>query len=96
VVTRAERVDIALSALRTQTECLILTGGGEPSPYILDRVAASRSTTLLLAPEGTVETVRDIEGTFGRVAFSGEAKVERAAELVGAALDDAAVSALLG
>ena len=96
VVTRAERVDIALSALRTQTECLILTGGGEPSPYLLDRVAAARSTTLLLAPEGTVETVRDIEGTFGRVAFSGEAKVERAAELVGAALDDAAVSALLG
>lgn len=96
VVTRAERVDIALSALRTQTECLILTGGGEPSPYLLDRVAAARSTTLLLAPEGTVETVRDIEGTFGRVGFSGEAKVDRAAALVAAALDDAAVSALLG
>lgn len=96
VVTRSERVDIALSALRTKTECLILTGGGEPSPYLLDRVAASRSTTLLLAPEGTVETIRDIEGTFGHVAFSGEAKVERAAELVGAALDDAALSELLG
>ena len=96
VVTRAERVDIALSALRTQTECLILTGGGEPSPYLLDRVAAARSTTLLLAPEGTVETVRDIEGTFGRVAFSGEAKLERAAALVGVALDDAAVSTLIG
>jgi len=95
VVTRAERVDIALSALRTETECLILTGGGEPSPYLLDRVAASRSTTLLLAPEGTVETVRDIEGMFGHVAFSGEAKVERAAELVAAALDDAAIAALI-
>jgi BioD-like phosphotransacetylase family protein len=95
VVTRSERVDIALSALRTQTECLILTGGGEPSPYLLDRVAASRSTTLLVAPDGTVETVRDIEGMFGAVGFSGDAKIERAAEALGAALNDAAVAALL-
>ena len=96
VVTRAEKVDVALAALRTEPECLILTGGGEPSPYLLDRVASARSTTLLLAPQGTVETVRDIEGSFGRAPFSGEAKVERAGVLIADALDDAALEELLG
>lgn len=95
VVTRAERVDIALSALRTQTECLVLTGGHDPSPYLLDRVAAARATTLLVAPEGTVETVRDIEGLFGRSAFSGGAKVERIGALMADAFDDAALTALI-
>ena len=96
VVTRAERVDIALAALRTNTECLILTGGADPSPYLLDRVAAGRDTTLLVAPEGTVETVRDIEGAFGRSIFSGQTKAQRAGTLIAQALDDAALAALLG
>ncbi|MGE0134295.1 MAG: DRTGG domain-containing protein [Dehalococcoidia bacterium] len=96
VVTRAEKVDIALSALRTDAECLILTGGSDPSPYVLDRVAASRGTTLLVAPEGTVETVRDIEGTFGRSAFSGDAKVERIGVLIASAVSDEALTRLLG
>ena len=95
IVTRAEKVDIALAAMRVNPVCLILTGGGEPSPYIVDRVAASRGTTLLLAPEGTVETMRDIEGTFGSVSFSGEAKLERIGELMKAALDDATLAALI-
>ena len=95
VVTRAERVDIVLSALRTETECLVLTGGGDPSPYIIDRVAASRTTTLLLAPHGTVETVREIEGTFGRSAFAGEAKVQRIGALIANVIDDATLAGLV-
>lgn len=96
VVTRAEKVDVALAAMRTDPVCLILSGGSEPSPYLLDRVAASRSTTLLVAPEGTVETVRDIEGSFGSAPFGHEAKVERIGELMAAAVDDAVLEALLG
>ena len=96
VVTRAEKVDVALAAMRVDPVCLILSGGSDPSPYLLDRVAASRTTTLLLAPGGTVETVRDIEGSFGRSPFGHEAKVERAGELMAAALDDAALDSLLG
>lgn len=95
VVTRSERVDIVLSALRTETECLVLTGGAEPSPYILDRVAAERSTTLLLAPHGTVETIREIEGTFGRAAFAGEAKVQRIGALIAEVIDDATLAQLI-
>ncbi|MPZ99308.1 MAG: hypothetical protein GEU80_08215 [Dehalococcoidia bacterium] len=96
IVTRAERVDIALAAMSTAPPLLILTGGGEPSPYIIDRVAAASETTLALAPEGTVETVRDIEGQFGRDPFAGEAKFERAGALAADAIDDATLQALLG
>ncbi len=95
VVTRAEKVDIALAALRTDTTCLILSGGADPSPYLLDRVASSRETTLLLAPEGTVETVRDIEGIFGSSPFSGVVKLERAGELMRTVIDDETLAALL-
>ena len=96
VVTRAEKVDIALAALGTETRCLILTGGADPSPYLLDRIAAERSTTLLLAPGSTVQTVSDIQRTFGSSPFSGDEKVERAGQLMAASIDDAALAALLG
>jgi len=95
VITRAEKVDVALSALRTDTVCLILSGGADPSPYLLDRVASGRTTSLLVAPEGTVETARDIEGLFGRSPFSGDVKAERIGELMAAVLDDAALARLL-
>lgn len=94
VVTRNGRVDLALAAMLTGTRCLILSGGGAPSPYILDRAAASRETTLLLTSGTTVQTVHDIEGCFGSSPFSGESKVARAGELMAAALDANAVAAL--
>ncbi|MEX1023084.1 MAG: DRTGG domain-containing protein [Dehalococcoidia bacterium] len=94
VVTRVEKVDLALAAMLTESECLILTGGEEPSPYLLDRAASTRRTTLLLAAEGTVATLRDIEGVFGSVPFSHEAKVERIGGLLRTALDDATLAAL--
>ncbi|MDA0815670.1 MAG: DRTGG domain-containing protein [Chloroflexi bacterium] len=96
VVCRVERVDLALAAMLTRSECLILTGGEEPSPYLLDRAAASRETTLLLAPEGTVETLRDIEGAFGRAPFSHDSKVERISELLSAAVPDGDLASLAG
>lgn len=96
VISRVEKVDLALAAMLTKSECLILTGGEEPSPYILDRAASERRTTLLLAPEGTVETVRDIEGAFSGVPFSHEAKLERVSQLLASALDASALEALAG
>ncbi len=96
VISRVEKVDLALAAMLTESECLILTGGEEPSPYILDRAASTRRTTLLLAPEGTVETLRDIESVFSTSPFSHEAKVERIAALLKVALDDATLSSLAG
>ena len=95
VVCRVERVDLALAAMQTQSERLILTGGEEPSPYLLDRAAASRVTTLLLAPEGTVETLRSIEASFGLAPFSHDAKVERISELLVNAVSEADLASLI-
>ena len=95
VITRAEKVDIALGALRSGVSCLVLSGGTEPSPYLLDRASAGRDTTLLLAPDGTVETVRAVEGIFGSAPFAGEAKIERIGELMAAGLGDEELARLL-
>ncbi len=96
VVTRNGRVDLALAAIAAGSECLILSGGGTPSPYILDRAAASRDTTLLITAGDTPATVHSIEGTFGTAPFSGASKIERAGELMRGALTDEAFEALLG
>ncbi len=95
VVCRTSRVDLALGAMIAGAELLLLTGGEEPSPYILDRAASSRETTLALAPGSTVDTVREIEGAYGRDPFSHEAKAERIGELLRTALSDEQLSALL-
>lgn len=96
VVSRVEKVDLALAAMLTESECLILTGGQEPSPYILDRASSTRRTTLLLAPEDTVATLRDIEGVFGTAPFAHEAKLARIGALLKVAVDDATLSSLAG
>lgn len=89
VVTRFDKTDIQLAALLTDVECMVITGGGRPSPYLLDRVRGTRDdVAVLLAPENTVETMRVIEGLYGRSRFDGRVKLERAVAL----LDEAGVA----
>lgn len=89
VVTRFDKTDIQLAALQTDMEVLVLTGGGQPSPYLLDRVAGTRDdVSVLLAEEGTVDVMRSIEGLYGRSRFEGAGKLERAVAL----LDEAGVA----
>jgi BioD-like phosphotransacetylase family protein len=88
VVTRYDKTDIQLAALLTDMELLVLTGGGDPSPYLLDRVAHRPEISVLLAETDTVDAMRSIEGLFGRSRFEGQGKLERAVEL----LDEAGVT----
>ena len=87
VIVRAEKVDIGLAALLSGAECLILTGGYEPSPYLLDRAAASRDTTVILSPNPTAVTAKNLEGTFGMSPFSHSDKALRIKELIVQAVD---------
>jgi hypothetical protein len=88
IVTRFDKTDIQLAALGTDLECLVLTGGGEPSPYLLDRVRSDREDiAVLLSPSNTVESVRTVEGLYGASRFDGAWKLARAVEL----LDEARV-----
>ena len=48
VITRFDKTDIQLAALQTDIECLVITGGGEPSPYLIDRVRGTRDEIAVL------------------------------------------------
>jgi BioD-like phosphotransacetylase family protein len=83
VVTRFDKTDVQLAALLGDIGCMVLTGGGEPSPYLLDRVRSGPDpVAVLLAPDDTVESMRAIEGLYGASRFEGELKLARAVELL--------------
>lgn len=92
VVTRYDKTDILLAALLTDVDMLVLTGGGAPSPYLMDRVQGTRDDiTVVLAEQDTVATMRTIEGLYGQSRFDGAGKMLRAAAL----LDEAGLPATL-
>jgi hypothetical protein len=83
VVVRHEKADLMLAALGTELDCLIITGGREPLPYVLDRIRnEGRDLTVLLSPLDTYRTMRRIEKLYGASRFAGMRKVERAAQLL--------------
>ena len=83
VINRFDKMDLHLAALATEPNCMILTGGQQPSPYLLDRVAGSDfAITVLLAPEGTVRAMEALDELYTRTRFSGHRKLTRAVELV--------------
>jgi hypothetical protein len=97
VVNRFDKMDLHLAALATEPECLVLTGGQPPSPYLLDRVAGSDSgVTVLLSPEDTVRTVEIVDELYGRTRFSGQRKIARAVELFRSQLNRSEFETALG
>jgi BioD-like phosphotransacetylase family protein len=83
VVTRFDKTDIQLAALQTEVACLLLTCGGEPSPYLLDRVQGSRpDVAVLLTEQTTVDAMRSVEELYARSRFAGVTKLMRAVELL--------------
>ena len=83
VVNRFDKMDLHLAALATEPDCLILTGGQQPSPYLLDRLGGGdTNVTVLLSPENTVRTVELVDELYGRTRFFGRRKVARVSDLV--------------
>ena len=83
VVVRFDRTDMHLAALRGEPECLILTGGQQPSGYTFD-AAEAKGTPVLLSPVDTERTVSALEGLFDSPRFRSERKLERMAALLDA------------
>jgi BioD-like phosphotransacetylase family protein len=81
VVTGADRTDIQLAALEASTQCLILTGAGEPLPQLLNR-AEELEVPLLKVEQDTLTTVEVIEGAFGHVRLHESVKATYAVRLV--------------
>ena len=81
VVTGADRTDIQLAALEASTQCLILTGAGEPLPQLINR-AEELEVPLLKVEHDTLSTVEVIEQAFGHVRLHEPVKASYAFRLV--------------
>ncbi|MFM8259953.1 MAG: DRTGG domain-containing protein [Vulcanococcus sp.] len=81
VVTGADRTDIQLAALEASTQCLILTGVGDPLPQLINR-AEELEVPLLKVEHDTLTTVEVIERTFGHVRLQESVKATYAFRLV--------------
>ena len=81
VVTGADRTDIQLAALEASTQCLILTGVGEPLPQLINR-AEELEVPLLKVEHDTLTTVEVIEHAFGHVRLHEGVKATYASRLV--------------
>jgi BioD-like phosphotransacetylase family protein len=81
VVTGADRTDIQLAALEASTQCLILTGAGEPLPPLIHR-AEELEVPLLKVEQDTLNTVEVIEQAFGHVRLHESVKATYAFRLV--------------
>ncbi len=81
VVTGADRTDIQLAALEASTQCLILTGAGEPLPQLINR-AEELDVPLLKVDHDTLSTVEVIEQAFGHVRLHEAVKATYAFKLV--------------
>lgn len=81
VITGGDRTDIQLAALETSTVCLILTGNLQPSPLILDQ-AEKLAVPVLLVATNTMETVEQVERSYGKTRLGHREKLERFQALV--------------
>ncbi|MFM7465047.1 MAG: phosphotransacetylase family protein [Cyanobium sp.] len=81
VVTGADRTDIQLAALEASTQCLILTGVGEPLPQLLNR-AEELEVPVLKVDHDTLTTVEVVEASIGHVRLHEAVKATYAMRLV--------------
>ena len=81
VVTGADRTDIQLAALEASTQCLILTGLGEPLSQLIHR-AEELEVPILKVDLDTLATVEIIEQAFGHVRIHESIKASYAIQLV--------------
>jgi BioD-like phosphotransacetylase family protein len=95
VLSPFNKTDLHLAAIETQAACLVITGGGKPSPYVLDR-AQGESTTVLLAESETPETLAALSDVWLTSRFRGERKASAALALLESRLDVASILERIG
>jgi len=91
VLAPFNKTDLHLVAIETQAACLVITGGKQPSPYIIDR-ANHGTTTLLLSPHDTPGTVAALSDIWTASRFRGESKAAAVLAALDGRIDFAALS----
>ena len=95
VIVRAGRIDIQMSALNFPLSALILTGCDTPSQYVYQR-ADDLDAPLIAVPQNTHEAAAALESLSAAVTVHHPDKAQRAAELLDANVDMAAMSLAVG
>jgi hypothetical protein len=85
------KTDLHLAAIETNAACLVITGGKEPSPYVIDR-AQGEATTILLSEQDTPGTVASLADAWSQTRFRGERKADAAFALMEGHLDFASLA----
>ncbi|HEX5142173.1 MAG TPA: DRTGG domain-containing protein, partial [Dehalococcoidia bacterium] len=91
ILSPFNKTDLHLAAIESQAACLVITGGKQPSPYIIDR-ANHGNTTLLLSRHDTPGTVNALAGVWTNSRFRGDAKASAAYALLKDRIDFAALA----
>jgi BioD-like phosphotransacetylase family protein len=81
VITGGDRVDIQITALETNSACLILTGCLEPRSLIVKQ-ANEMGIPILLVDMNTMETVEAVDRIFGRTRMGQTVKLEKFQKLL--------------
>ena len=90
LITGGDRIDIQIMALETNASCLILTGGLEPRPLIV-KYADERGIPVLMTHLNTLETVKAIDGVFGKTRIGQLTKLDHFQQLMNKHVDMDAV-----
>jgi BioD-like phosphotransacetylase family protein len=86
VITSGDRTDICLTALETDTNLLILTGGLSPELGIIAR-ARELGVPIMMTAHDTYRTGHIVDGLIGTVTADNKEKLAIVENIVGAALD---------
>jgi BioD-like phosphotransacetylase family protein len=89
------KTDLHIAAIETEAACLVITGGRDPSPYVVDR-AQHGNTTVLLAPQETPQTVTSLSEVWFNSRFRGERKAAIAVGHLEGRVDFAALARKIG
>ncbi len=91
VLAPYQKTDLHLAAIETQAACLVITGGHQPSPYVIDR-AQGENTTVLLTSEETPETLTALSDVWLTSRFRPGRKLERVTSYLDGRIDFASLA----
>ncbi|MGD1118040.1 MAG: DRTGG domain-containing protein [Dehalococcoidales bacterium] len=86
-VIRQDRPDMQLAALETPTNCLVLSGGGEPPLYNVLGKAQAKGVPVVTTDTAIPDIVAGIEGALSNARLHQEKKLAKLAEMVKQNLD---------
>lgn len=88
VITRGDRPDLQMSALSTQTSCLIMTKGINPIEYVKYE-AQEEGVSIIVVDKDTINTMESLNSLIDNSKFDHMSKLERLDELIKSEVDSA-------